>query len=66
MKFSYLQAFNYGNLDGFFELKIYIDAVATDGGDNHLWVEWYQEDSRGIRTKLDLRIVCLYWKGQPD
>jgi hypothetical protein len=59
MKFSYLQAFNYGNLDGFFELKIYIDAVATDGGDNHLWVEWYQEDSRGIRTKLSTDSVFV-------
>jgi hypothetical protein len=51
MQWTYLPQFNYGNLDAFFHFEIFIQAVASDNGDNHMWIEWYKV-SNGQRIHI--------------
>jgi hypothetical protein len=52
MRWTYLPKFNYGNLDAFLHIQIFISATAADNGDNHMWVEWYKV-SNGQRIHVE-------------
>lgn len=50
MQWTYLSAFNYGNLDATFKITLSVNATVAANGDNHMWVHWFKN---GIPQGID-------------